>query len=120
MRDAVASALPDDGAPATPLAEVALTLGAYDLVARMEAVGGAGADASRALAVADAIVAGRLRRARDGWSAALAPPLVSAPPPASDAFAGLAADDAPLPVARAGRLEPRGRARPAKRGGRSP
>ena len=100
VRAAVASAPPDDGARGTPLAEVALTLGAYDLAARMETVGGAGADASRALAVADAVIAGRLWRARDGWSAALAPPPVAATPPAIDAFAGLAAET-PLSLLRA-------------------
>ena len=99
VADAPTEPLPA-GADATPLAEVATALGAYDLAVRMEAGDGAGADASNALAVARAILAGRLRRTGDGWLAAMTPPPVAAPPPAIDAFAGLAAET-PLSLLRA-------------------
>lgn len=99
VAEAASTTLPA-GAETTALAEVATALGAYDLAVRMETGDSAGADASRALAVAEAILAGRLRRADGGWLAALTPPPLVAPPPAIDAFAGLAAET-PLSLLRA-------------------
>lgn len=100
VADAADAMLPAGAEPAA-LAEVATALGAYDLAVRMETGGDAGADASRALAVVEAILAGRLWRAADGgWLIALTPPPITAPPPAIDAFAGLAAET-PLSLLRA-------------------
>ncbi len=98
VASATATPLPA-GTGATPLAEVVTTLGAYDLAVRMETGDGAGADATAALAVARAILTGRLRRVDGGWLAAMTPPPVVAPP-AIDAFADLAAET-PLSLLRA-------------------
>ena len=97
---AAATAAPSYAAAALHLEDIAVTLGAYDLAVDLGGAGGAGETASRALGVAEAIVAGRLWRGRDGWAVAVEPAGVEASAPAIDVFAGLA-PEVPLLLLRA-------------------
>ena len=88
-----------EGAPAdTPgdvglaLDEVATTLGAYDLAIDIGEAGSAGEAASRALGVAEAVVAGRLWRAGDGWAAGVEATGIAIPAPEIEAFDDIATD----------------------------
>lgn len=72
-----------------PLGEVATTLGAYDLAIDIGEAGGAGETASRALGVAEAVLAGRLGRTGGGWAAGLEATGVAIPEPEFDAFADI-------------------------------
>ena len=84
------SAAPGDGG--LPLADIATTLGAYDLAVDLGEAGSAGAAASRALGVAEAVVAGRLWRGGHGWAAGVEPTGIAIPEPEIEAFGGIATD----------------------------
>ncbi len=71
------------------LGEVATTLGAYDLAIDIGEAGGAGETASRALGVAEAVLAGRLGRTGSGWAVGLEATGVAIPEPELDAFADI-------------------------------
>ena len=81
---AAAGAPSPDASGALPLGEVATTLGAYDLAVDVGEAGRAGATASRALAVAEAIVAGRVWRRDGGWEAGLEGTRPAVPSPEGD------------------------------------
>ena len=74
---------------ALPLAEVATTLGAYDLAVDLGEAGSAGETASRALGVAEAIVGGRLWREGSGWGAGAETTGLAIPEPETDMFGGI-------------------------------
>lgn len=90
-----AGAQPRPGNNALPLAEVAMTLGAYDLAVDLGEAGSAGKAASRALAVVEAIVAGRLWREGDGWAAGVEATGIPTPEPEPEAEAGTFGELAP-------------------------
>lgn len=87
-----AGAPPPDAAGALPIASLATTLGAYDLAADVGEAGSAGATASRALAVAEAVAGGRVWRAGGGWAAGAEATGVAVPEPERDAFADIPAE----------------------------
>ena len=84
------SAAPGDGG--LPLADIATTLGAYDLAVDLGEAGSAGEAASRALGVAEAVVAGRLWRGGHGWAAGVEPTGIAILEPEIEAFGDIAAE----------------------------
>lgn len=84
------SAGPGDGG--LPLADIATTLGAYDLAVDLGVAGSAGEAASRALRVAEAVVEGRVWRGRDGWAAGVEATGIAIPEPEIEAFGDIAVD----------------------------
>ena len=86
----VESAAPGDGG--LPLADIATTLGAYDLAVDLGVAGSAGEASSRALGVAEAVVEGRVWRSGDGWAAGVEATGIAIPEPEIEAFGGIAAD----------------------------
>ncbi len=88
--DNAGEATPDAGT--LPLAEVAATLGAYDLAIDIGEAGSAGEAASRALGVAEAIVGGRLWREGGGWAAGVEGTGIAIPEPEIEAFDDIPSD----------------------------
>jgi len=87
-REAVrGSATAPEGALA--LGEVATTLGAYDLAIDIGEAGSAGDTASRALGVAEALLAGRVGHTGDGRAAGVEATGIALPEPEFDAFADI-------------------------------
>ena len=74
------------------LADVTMTLGAYDLAVDLGEAGSAGEAASRALAVAEAVVARRVWREGTGWAAGLEATGIAIPEPEIEAFGNIAVD----------------------------
>ncbi len=88
-------------AEALTLAELAPTLGGYDLAVDLGAVEGAGTAGARALEVAEAVCGGRVWRGGGrGWAVGVAGTGIAAPTPAIAPFAGLA-PETPLLLLRA-------------------
>ena len=83
-----------------PLADVATTLGAYDLAIDIGEAGNAGELASRALGVAEAVVAGRVGRTGGGWAAGVEATGIEPPEREFDAFADVP-DEVPYLLLRA-------------------
>ncbi len=93
VRARIETATTEPGAGgAMPLAEVATTLGAYDLAIDIGEVGSAGETASRALGVVEAVLAGRVWRGGSGWAAGGEATGITIPKPEFDAFEGLPGD----------------------------
>ena len=86
---AAAAAAPADTQSALPLAEIATTLGAYDLAVDLGEAGSAGETASRALGVVEAIVGARLWREGGGWAAGVEATGAAIPEPEIDMFGGI-------------------------------
>ena len=91
VRDAIEG---DGSAPpgGVELGEVATTLGAYDLAIDIGEGGSAGEAASRALAVAEAVLAGRVGRTGSGWAAGVEATGIALPEREFDAFADIPAE----------------------------
>ncbi|HCU99913.1 MAG: hypothetical protein CL897_04250 [Dehalococcoidia bacterium] len=74
---------------ALPLAEVALTLGAYDLAIEIADTESVGETASRALAVAEAIVEGRVGNEGGHWAASATATGIAIPKPETNVFSDI-------------------------------
>ena len=93
VRARIENATTEPGAGTSlPLAEVATTLGAYDLTIDIGEAGSAGETASRALGVVEAVVAGRVWGEGSGWAAGVEDTGLAIPEPEFDAFEGLPGD----------------------------
>ncbi|MYA52144.1 MAG: hypothetical protein F4X89_01485 [Dehalococcoidia bacterium] len=93
VREAVEGASPaSSGDGGLSLAEVTTTLGAYDLAVDIGEAGSAGEAASRALGVAEAVVAGQVWREGSGWAAGVEATGIAVPEPEIEAFDDIPAD----------------------------